>query len=374
MQALMQAFLQAFLPSKMPTSTPTSTSPRALRWWPMLALWSCLLPIAASAAPESKAAALADARAWLSRIHSAANTGNYLGTMVFSAGGTISSSRVWHFAVGDQVYEQLEALDGRQQRILRHNDTVHTLWPQMRVAVLEKREAMAAWSTTPQEINPQALDQYELRREGEARIAGRAANVFLLEPRDGLRYAQRLWADQATGLMLRADVIGAVNPMTAANAVRAVLESTAFSEIAIGIKPQPEIVTHAMLDERKKTDYRVMRPQQLRTSLEAEGWVLANPVPGFKHAGCVRRGMDTAGDDQPVLQAVFSDGLTHVSLFVETYRPQRHRSSDPQGQPTQQGANAALMVRRGEHWVTAVGDVPPATLRLFVASLERKKP
>jgi hypothetical protein len=220
MQALMQAFLQAFLPSKMPTSTPTSTSPRALRWWPMLALWSCLLPIAASAAPESKAAALADARAWLSRIHSAANTGNYLGTMVFSAGGTISSSRVWHFAVGDQVYEQLEALDGRQQRILRHNDTVHTLWPQTRVAVLEKREAMAAWSTTPQEINPQALDQYELRREGEARIAGRAANVFLLEPRDGLRYAQRLWADQATGLMLRADVIGAVNPMTAANAVR----------------------------------------------------------------------------------------------------------------------------------------------------------
>ena len=32
--------------------------------------------------------------------------------------------------------------------------------------------------------------------------------AFLLEPRDALRYAQRLWADVATGLMLRADVIG----------------------------------------------------------------------------------------------------------------------------------------------------------------------
>jgi sigma-E factor negative regulatory protein RseB len=352
----------------------TATSRCTLRWLPTLALLSCLLPLPATAAPESKAAALAEARAWLSRIHSAASTGNYLGTMVFSAGGTMSSSRVWHFAVGDQIYEQLEALDGRQQRILRHNDTVHTLWPQTRVAVLEKREALAAWSTTPQEIDPQALDHYELRREGEARVAGRTAAVFLLEPRDALRYAQRLWADQATGLMLRADVIAAANPSSAANVVRAVLESTAFSEIAIGVKPQPELVTQAMLDERKKTDYRVMRPQQLRTSLEAEGWVLANPVPGFKHAGCVRRGMDTAGDDQPVLQAVFSDGLTHVSLFVETYRPQRHRSTDPQGLLVQQGASATLMLRRGEHWVTAVGDVPPATLRLFAAALERKKP
>jgi sigma-E factor negative regulatory protein RseB len=338
---------------------------RVARWLPKLALLSCLMPAAAGAAPEP--ASLADARAWLARIHAAANTGNYQGTMVLSAGGTMSSSRVWHFAVGEQTFEQLEALDGRQQRILRHNDVVHTLWPQTRVAVLEKREALAAWSTTPQAVDPQALDQYELRREGEARIAGRSAAVFLLEPRDALRYAQRLWADQATGLMLRADVMGLIS---AAGAARAVLESTAFSEIAIGVKPQPEIVTQAMLDDRKKTDYRVVRPQQQRTSLEAEGWVLAAPVPGFKLAGCVRRGMDTAGDDAPVLQAVFTDGLTHVSLFVEQYKPQHHRAD----MQSQQGASATLMMRRGEHWVTAVGDVPAATLRLFAAALERKRP
>jgi sigma-E factor negative regulatory protein RseB len=336
------------------------------RWWPLMALMSCLLPVAAGAAPDANMAALADAKAWLARIHAAANGGNYHGTMVLSAGGTMSSSRVWHFAVGDQTFEQLEALDGRQQRILRHNDMVHTLWPQTRVAVLEKRETLAAWSTTPQEVDPQALEQYELRREGQARIAGRNATVFLLEPRDGLRYAQRFWADEATGLMLRADVMGLP---ASAGAARAVLESTAFSEIAIGVKPQPEIVTQAMLDE-KKTDYRIVRPQQQRTSLEAEGWVLANAVPGFKLAGCVRRGMDTAGDDAPVLQAVFSDGLTHVSLFVEQYKTQRHRA-DTQ---TQQGASTTLMMRRGEHWVTAVGDVPPATLRLFATALERKRP
>ena len=76
-------------------------------------------------------------------MHNAAVSANYQGTMVFSsAGGMLSSARVWHFFVGDQTYERLEALDGRQQHIVRHNDTVHTLWPQSRLAVLERRETL----------------------------------------------------------------------------------------------------------------------------------------------------------------------------------------------------------------------------------------
>ena len=304
----------------------------------------------------------ADARAWLTRIHTAARLGNYQGTLVYSAGGMLSSSRVWHFFVGDQTYERLEALDGRQQRIARHNDNVHTFWPQTRVAVAEKRETLAAWSTTPQAVDPRALEQYDLRREGMARVAGREATVLLLEPRDALRYAQRLWADQATGLMLRADVIG-----DAATA-RAVLESTAFSEIEIGVKPQPDTVLQIM---RKLDGYQVLRPQQKLTTLDSEGWTLARPVPGFRLAGCMRRGMETTGDDQSVMQAVFTDGLTHVSVFVEPFKPQRHRGGDLQAR---QGATSTLMTRRGEHWITTVGDVPPATLKQFSDALERRRP
>jgi sigma-E factor negative regulatory protein RseB len=339
-----------------------------LRFLQPVALALSLLPLAACAGPEPSASAPGqpDARGWLTRIHAAANSGNYRGTMVFSAAGNMSSSRVWHYAVGDQTYEQFEALDGRQQRITRHNDTVQTMWPQTRTAVLEKRETLGAWSTTPQAVEPQAMEQYDVRREADGRIAGRDAAVLLLEPRDSTRYAQRLWADLATGLMLRADVIGPAAAV-ATGAPRPVLESTAFSEVAVGVKPQPEIVTQTL---RKLDGYRVLRPQQQRTSLDAEGWVLANPVPGFKLAGCVRRGMDATGDDEPVLQAVFADGLTHVSVFVETYQAQRHRSEVL----AQRGATATLMQRRGVYWLTVVGDVPPGALKLFAAALERRKP
>ncbi len=329
---------------------------------------SCLLPLLATAAPDAApATTAADARAWLTRIHTAASSGNYQGTMVFSVGGTMSSSRVGHYTVGDQTYEHLEALDGRQQQVLRHNDLVHTLWPQAKVAVIERRETLAAWSTTPQEVDPQALDQYEFRREGSARLAGRDTAVILLEPRDALRYAQRLWADLATGLMLRADVIGAA---AAQGGERPVLESTAFSEIAIGVKPQPDAVLQEIRNPRKLDGYRVVRPQQQRTALETEGWELQRPVPGFRLSGCLRRGMETAGDEEPVLQAVFTDGLTHVSLFVEPFKPKRHRGE----LQARQGATSTLMQRRGDYWVTAVGDVPPATLKLFVDALARRRP
>lgn len=321
-----------------------------------------LAPMALAADAPAPVASLSEARVWLSRIQHAAVSANYQGTMVFSsAGGVLSSSRVWHYCVGDQTYERLEALDGRQQHIVRHNDAVHTMWPQSRVAVVEKRETLSAWSTTPQSVDPQALEQYELRREGLTRVAGREAVVLLLEPRDTLRYAQRLWADAVSGLMLRADVIG-----MAAGAQRAVLESTAFSEVEIGVRPQPDQVLQAL---RRSDGFRQLRPHQQRTSLEAEGWVLARPVAGFRLAGCMRRAMETAGGEGPVLQSVFSDGLTHVSLFVEPYKPEYHRNEIQ----AQQGATATLMHRRGEHWVTVVGDVPPATLKLFAEALELRR-
>lgn len=303
-----------------------------------------------------------EARAWLTRIHAAARSGNYQGTLVYSSGGQLSSSRVWHFSVGEQSYERLEALDGRQQRITRHNDIVHTFWPQTKVAVVEKRETLAAWATTPQRVDPQALDQYELRREGSSRVAGRDAAVLLLEPRDALRYAQRLWADQITGLMLRADVMTG-----SSRSGRAVLESTAFSEVEIDVKPQPDLVMQHM---RKLDGYQQVRPQQRRTTLEAEGWALPKPVQGFRLAGSMRRGMQTTGDDEAVLQAVFTDGLTHVSVFLEPFNAQRHQAEVQ----AQQGATSTLMARRGDHWVTAVGDVPAATLKLFSLAFERIRP
>lgn len=337
------------------------------RWLPALTLFASLLPATAQA-QAGAAPSVDDARAWLHRIHAAATSGNYRGTLVFSAGGSMSSSRVWHYCIGDQTWEKLESLDGRQRQVVRHNDDVHTIWPQARVSVIEKRDALPGWQVTPQSVDPRVLEQYQLLRDGASRVAGREADVLLLEPLDKLRYAQRLWVDRTSGLMLRAEVL-------TPEPHRTVLESAAFSEIEIGVKPQPKAVMQAAL---RADGFRVLRPRQQRVALQDEGWVLARPVAGFKLSGGVRRELDSgqpgseAGGGalaDPVLQAVFSDGLAHVSLFIEPYDARRHKRE----MQAQLGATSTVTLRRDEHWFTAVGDTPAATLKLIAESLDRRR-
>lgn len=300
-----------------------------------------------------------DASSWLARVRQAAQTRNYQGTLVFNAAGVVSSSRVAHYCEGKQRYERVDVLDGEMRQVFRHNDLTQTLWPRARVAVIEQLDAAAEFPALPGG-DVRAQDAYDLRLLGTERMAGHEAQVLLLKPRDGHRFAQRLWADQSSGLLLRADILGSKGE---------VLESAAFSDVAIGGKAQPEAVLSPM---RKLDGYRVVRPSVVRTQLDAEGWNLARAVPGFKLVSCVKRPLTAAHEsvaatDAQVLQAVFSDGMTHVSLFVEPFDAQRHKPV-----ATSLGATHTLMNRVGSWWITAMGDVPMATLQLFAASLDRR--
>jgi sigma-E factor negative regulatory protein RseB len=245
------------------------------------------------------------------------------------------------------------------QQILRHNDRVYTLWPQTKVMVVEERDPHQASLRTV--VEARAAEQYELREQGSDHVAGREAQVLLLSPRDDNRFAQRLWVDSSTGLMLRSDVFGPRQQ---------VLESSAFSQVEIDVKPRPQTVLQPL---RQLVGYRQVRPGQVNTDLQREGWAMASTVPGFELKSCVLRALDPADGNAPqarVLQAVFSDGLTTVSLFIEAYDPQRHK------QPllTQVGATHTLMRPHGsEWWVTVMGDVPPGTLKKFHQALERRR-
>src|SRR5574337_140754 len=312
----------------------------------------------ASGAAASRPIPTAEAHDWLARIHAAAHRSNYQGTLVSSADGALSSSRVAHFCDDRGCYERVEVLDGRMQQTYRHNDRVTTLWPQIRVAVIEEREPKQA--SLRQVVEPRVQDHYELRDQGEDHVAGREARVLLLSPRDAHRFAQRLWIDSKTGLVLRADVLGLRQQ---------VLESSAFSQVEIGVKPRPQTVLQPI---RNLDGWRLVRPTHAPTRLDREGWTLEPPIPGFRLIGATMRTLDPAESGTakpPVLQAVYSDGLTHVSLFIEPIDRQRPKRPI-RGQV---GATFSLMQPFGEDWwVTVIGDVPESTLTAFSQALQRK--
>lgn len=343
------------------TATATSRRPtRVLLAIGSVALLTVQLAWGQSAAGDLPAQAR-EVRTWLTRIHDAASRHNFQGTFVVSSGGTASSARIAHYCEGPNQFERSETLDGQQRLVYRHNDTVHTLWPAGKLALIEQRSLTTSFPALLQAGDDRITDFYEVRPQGAERVAGRTANVLSVRPKDGLRYGYRLWADQASGLLLRADTVGERNE---------VLESSAFSEVAIDVKAQPDSVLGPM---KKLDGYRISRPAMTTTRLETEGWSLRQPAPGFKQVSCVKRPMDEAlapapgGADPQILQAIYSDGLTHVSVFIEPFNAQRHT------RPLQAtvGAMQTLMQQQGDWWVTVVGEVPSATLRIFAKGLER---
>ena len=332
-----------------------------------LALCACLLGTGVSVGaqaglPASGVAGSVEARQWLQRIHQAASQRNYQGTLVVTANGSMSSSRLAHYSEGNQTFERIDLLDGQPRRIYRHNEQVLIVWPTAKLARFEQRESVALFPAVLSGSEDELFERYEMLAEGTDRIAGHDARVFLLRPRDTLRFAHRLWAEQATGLLLRADVLSADGR---------VLETAAFTEVSVGIKPQPETV---LLPMKRLNGYRIVRAAPQRTALEAQGWQMKSAVPGFRQVSCVKRNLEAGADPAPsgpahdVLQTIFSDGLTHVSVFIEPYRPDRHQAG-----MTAVGATHTLMQAFGPNWITVVGDAPMATLKQFAALLERSR-
>lgn len=322
---------------------------RFLRWSFIGLLWVGLLPA------QAGGKAGFDAEAWIARLNSAATERNYRGTMVYTAAGVVSSSRVAHACNGEQVYERVQALDGHEHRVYRHNDSVRTVWPHKRVVVVEQHAAAPGPVSTRRRVERRALAHYVASDLGHSVVAGRRTQVLLLQPRDDLRFAQRLMADEATGLLLRADVLDARGH---------VLESTAFGEVEIGTGFDPA----AVLEGMNPAGYQVLPSRREMVDWAAQGWRLTEAVPGFEIVGCLRRPAFVQGADAQALQAMFSDGISFVSLFIEPFSEAAHRRA----LTAEMGATHTVMQRVGDHWITAMGDVPRRTLERFIGALERR--
>lgn len=343
---------------------------RGLRAMPAVVLMAALLPTATRAQTGGDPLVEArDARYWLARIHEAAGKRNFQGTFVVTAAGSVASSRIVHFCEGRNQFERIESLDGQHRQVYRHNDLVHSLWPHSRVAVVETRQAMGQFPQLLSAGADRIVPFYDVKSLGDGRVAGHEANVLLLQPKDGYRFGYRLWAERSSGLLLRSEVFDERD---------VVLETSAFSEVSIGVKPRPESVLQPM---KRLEGYRVERPTLQEVDIGREGWLLSSLPPGFRHVSSVKRLMAVSGVEQPlpaatqdefpltppsVLQAIYSDGLTYVSVFIEPYMPRLHRRE----MLMSLGATQTLVKRRGEWWITVIGDVPVVTLRAFAAALE----
>ncbi len=298
---------------------------------------------------------------WLLRMHEAAmKKRSYIGTLVQSSPQTMSSARIWHACDGNQQMERVETLTGVPRSTFRHNDKLVTFMPEAKIVRVEKREQIGGFPEVLKPGTGNIPEFYSVKALGAERIAGLDADVVQLLPKDQLRFGYRIWTDKKSSLVLK---------MQTLDAGGSVIEQAAFSELQMDAPVKMEKLAQMMA----ATDgYKVEQTAITKTTAAAEGWALKSPVPGFKPLSCYKRANSSAPGDaapQQTLQWIFSDGLATVSLFVEDYDKTRHTQEGL----ISSGATHTLLKRMNEFWLTAVGEVPPQTLKSFAQGLERKR-
>lgn len=294
---------------------------------------------------------------WLTRMHEASRLRSYVGTFVVTSSNGMSSARIWHACNGNQQVERVESLTGAPRSTFRRNDEVATFMPESRVVRTERRESLGLFPSLVKAADSSIPEFYSARHIGGDRVAGFATDVIQLVPKDSLRFGYRIWSEKKTGLVVKLQTVDPEGN---------VLEQAAFSELALDAPVRIEKLSQMM---SATEGWRVEKSDAVKTTAVAEGWQLKSEVAGFKPISCYRRPSVGASMPEGTMQWVFSDGLAGVSLFVETYDRQRHAQEGV----FSSGATQTLTRRIEDWWLTAVGEVPPQTLKAFALSLERRK-
>ena len=284
---------------------------------------------------------------WLQIVQHAARRLDYTGTMVYQQGTEVRMSKIVHVFDGQVSHERLQPMDGRPREFIRRADEVKCLIPEARQVVVERKARAESFPALAATATAELLQHYSVKVIGRERVGGFDCQILEIQPRQADRYGYRLWVDRATGLMLRSQTL---------NERGDVLEQMAFADVRIGGVDREQLKP-SWSTEGWRVDQTAHRPIDLRE----QGWRLV-PPSGFKPLFAVRRPM--AGGQ--ALQAVYSDGLASLSVFIEPATAMAANDQLPQRGPIH-----SYVRRLGDSMVTVVGEVPAETARTVAQAAER---
>jgi sigma-E factor negative regulatory protein RseB len=291
--------------------------------------------------------------AWLQKMHNAAHMSNFTGKFVYQQDSQLSLMRIIHAADGDGEHERLISLDEIGREVIRSRGVVTCILPDSKSVVVEKGRPKQQFPPAfPMKIkNLQSYYQFVLDRQ--ERVAGRTAQKIVIKPNDRFLYGHNLWVDHETGLLLKSHLVDEKGNL---------LEQFMFTEIEF-----KESIPKEMLKPRITGEtYTWHEAKQPDTTISAENgdavWSVDLLPAGFNSDMKRRHHMP---NQKTVRHLVFTDGLASVSVFIE-----KHQASAPNlVGASRMGAVNAFGRLVNDHHVTAVGEVPRATVQMITRSV-----
>ncbi|MBS1235686.1 MAG: sigma factor RpoE negative regulatory protein RseB [Proteobacteria bacterium] len=295
----------------------------------------------------------ADAQTLFARMHQVGRSLDYEGTFVYQHGDQLESLRIVHKTGTGGVRERLVSLNGAPREIIRTDSEVRCYLPDENAALIEHRRAGDRNFPT---LLPDSLalleGNYKVHVGKEGRVAGRKAVSVRIKPRDAYRYGYLLWADEASGLLLKASLLDEHG---------GVVEQYMFTQVSIG-KPIPE----SELKPQYPTKGIVWQRADDETQALSTGqWTAARLPAGFTLSARMMRMLPA--HKQPVEHLVYSDGLAVVSVFVEKVGDEAIPNA--LSGLTHMGAVHAFGKVVDGHQITVVGEAPALTVDMIGESV-----
>jgi sigma-E factor negative regulatory protein RseB len=294
---------------------------------------------------------------WLARTDRALATRNYEGVFVHEHAGETETLRVIHRVGSDGVSERLLSMDGSGREFIRKGSQLTCYLPDQRTVLVERAsEARLLLGGLPR-IDATSAGLYHITELQKMRVSGRDARVIAVTPMDQMRYGYRVWIDEATAMPLKTQL---------RNGAGQVLEQIVFTDLRL----PAHIAEHELEPTVDARNYRWV--QHLDDAAEPGGlpvsWEASVLPPGFRMTVSARQVLHSG----PVEHLVFSDGLASVSVFVDIGREQ-HSEQVSDDAATIGSSSAYSTVVQG-YRVTAVGEVPPDTVRAIAQAIRAATP
>lgn len=303
-------------------------------------VWALLLSNVAFSADHD-----ADALGWLQKMASAAKTLNYTGTFTYLSDQRFETMRIAHALTAEGEIERLETLDGSPREVIRKNGEVRCVLPGLKTVIIDREERRRAFPGRLPSAVSQLSEHYRIVSGEMGRVADRPAQIVRLEPLDKLRFGHQLWADVDTGLLLKARMVDEQDK---------VVEQFVFNDIHIGANVGADAFK-ARYDTGD--DWHVVNAHGSDAMQSDVHWSLSDVLPGYQLISTVKR--TVAKDGADVLHMVYSDGLAHISVFIE---PQS--ADEDEGAGFVAAGSIGVYARNHDGYrLTVLGEAPREALR-----------
>jgi sigma-E factor negative regulatory protein RseB len=296
---------------------------------------------------------------WLERMNQALTTRNYDGTFSHWQGGKVEMLRIIHRVQDGAVAERLVSLDGSGREFIRSGPDLACYLPDKKTVLVERRPADESLLGGFPAVNQQTAAFYDIQEVARTRLNRRDTRVITVTPKDEFRYGYRLWIDESTAMPLKTQLCDGRGK---------VIEQIVFASLTLS----PHIPDSAFKPDVSTDGFQWLRnespPSKESPENASMAWNALKLPPGFKMAA--RSAQVMPGSTDPVSHLVFSDGLASVSVFVEmeTKTKEAPEEEEAAEESSRVGSSSVYSTVMSGRKVTAVGEVPPATVRSIASS------